>query len=132
MAKVDKVKQGKSNLEWGRMCEQIAAEFYLERGYVIRERNLRVGKFEIDLILEKERTIIFVEVKARKPLNQDPIDAVDFRKRRRTIAAADIYLRRLPLLYQYRFDIFAVIGTKDSYEAVQYENAFVPNVNGGR
>ena len=132
MNKKDKVALGKSNRQWGEYCEQLAADYFLKEGYVIRERNWRMGKLEIDLILEKDRTIIFVEVKARDGNNADPIDAVDFKKRRRTINAADVYMGRLNILYQYRFDIYAVKGNKDKYETFHLADAFIPEVNGGK
>lgn len=130
MGKIDKVEQGKNNREWGAFCEQLAAEYFLKKGYIIRERNWKMNRFEVDLVLEKDRTIIFVEVKGRDPKNQDPVDAVDAKKRRRTIIAADVYLRRLTLLYQYRFDIFAVAGTKDNYEITHLEDAYLPQLGG--
>ena len=72
--------QGRENREWGQDAEQIAAEYLLKEGYTIRERNWRMGKYEIDLILEKDNTIVFVEVKARRGDNIAPVDAVDLRK----------------------------------------------------
>ena len=40
---MDKREQGKANREWGKQAEQIAADYLLTNGYVIRERNWRVG-----------------------------------------------------------------------------------------
>lgn len=125
-------KLGKDNKEWGQFCEKLAHDFFLERGYVIREKNWKHNKLEIDLILEKNRTIIFVEVKGRDGVKADPVDAVDNKKRKRIINAADIYLGRLTLLYQYRFDIFAVKGTIENYTCEHYSDAFLPEVNGRR
>ena len=130
--RTDKKSQGTDNRAWGQEAEQIAAEYYLKDGYTIRERNWRMGHLEIDIILEKDRTIVFVEVKARKPGNQDPIDAVDKSKRRRIINAADVYMRTLPMLYQYRFDIVTFTGSRDDFKMELYEDAFLPPVNGGR
>lgn len=130
--KVDRKKLGRDNREWGAFCEQLAADFYLKEGYVIRERNWRMNKIEVDLILEKERTIVFVEVKGRDGINADPILAVDAKKQKKMINAADIYLRQLPFLYQYRFDIFGVSGNWEKYETTCYPDAFIPMVNGIR
>lgn len=52
---IDKKKQGAANREWGKMAEDIAAEYLLTNGYIIRERNWRIGnKIEIDIIAEKD------------------------------------------------------------------------------
>lgn len=124
--------QGFINKEWGSEAESLAAEYFLREGYIIRERNYKVGKLEIDLILEKDRTIIFVEVKARKEGGQDPVDAVDKKKRGRIINAADSYLRRQQFLYQYRFDIVTFIGSSEDYKMTHYPDAYLPQVNNGR
>lgn len=117
------------NRAWGHEAETLAAEFMLRNGYVIRERNWRMGSLEIDIIAEKDNTIIFVEVKARMPGGQDPISAVDRRKRQRIIRAADSYLRAMTRRYEYRFDIIAFTGTKESYDIAHYPDAYMPQVN---
>ena len=99
MSRQDKEELGRENHEWGQETEQIASEYLLKEGYTIRERNWRMGKYEIDLILEKDNTIIFVEVKARRGDNIAPVDAVDLRKQQRTVRAGEAYLRMLPMMY---------------------------------
>lgn len=131
MSAVDKQKQGNDNRDWGYEAESIAAEYFLREGYVIRERNWRMGRLEVDLILETDRTIVFVEVKARKGDNQDPADAVDRKKRMRIVNAADVYLRSMSVLYQYRFDIVTITGDRDKYTLRHYPDAYLPAVNGG-
>jgi len=123
---------GSANREWGQEAESLAAEYFIREGYVVRERNWRVRQLEIDLILEKDRTIVFVEVKARASSEDEAIFSVNFKKRRRIINAADIYLRQQRMLYQYRFDIVTVIGNKSEYQMHHYPDAFLPPVNGGR
>lgn len=123
---------GYNNREWGQKAEALAAEYFLKEGYTIRERNWRAGRLEVDLILEKDRTLIFVEVKARSSHGEDPALAVDRKKRQRTIRAADTYLRTQQVLYEYRFDIVAFIGTEKDYVFAHYEDAYLPEVNSSR
>lgn len=132
MASRFREEQGQANREWGQEAEQIAADYFLTEGYTIRERNWRSGRAEVDLILEKDRTIVFVEVKARRGDRQDPADAVDRKKRLSMMRAADSYLSRLPILYQYRFDIFTVTGDRDNHRQTHYQDAFLSAVNAGR
>ena len=51
---------------------------YLTRqGYRLVERNYRTRRGEIDLIVRKRDTLVFVEVKLRRSLNfGDPLEAV--------------------------------------------------------
>ena len=112
------------DLEFGRFAEDKAVEYYISKGYVIRERNWRFKKIEIDIIAQLGNEIIFVEVKARSGRNMDPVDAVDFAKRKRMVHGADIYLRRLNGGFEYRYDIFALEGNMENYRYEVYENAF--------
>lgn len=117
------------NKSWGHDAESIAAEYLIANGYVIRERNWRMGPYEIDIIAEKDNAIVFVEVKARMEGHQDPISAVDRRKRQRTIRVADSYLRAIEKRYEYRFDIITLTGTRESYSMSHYPDAYMPMVN---
>ncbi len=124
---IDKKKQGAANREWGKLAEQIAADYLLTQGYVIRERNWRVSNtIEIDLIAEKDSTIVFVEVKARKGNVESADDAVDSPKRKKMIKGGDIYMRSLPHLFPYRLDIITITGTPESYEIQHLPDAFLP------
>lgn len=130
--KAERSSIGLRNREWGLKAESLAAEYFLKKGYTIRERNWRFGQLEIDLILELDRTLVFVEVKARKNEGEDPALAVDRRKRQNTVKAADVYLRRQRHLYQYRFDIVTFTGSEEDHSFAHYEDAYLPEVNSGR
>jgi putative endonuclease len=51
--------------ERGAQGERLAEWFLARRGYRVLERNARVGRFEVDLVMEKEEAVVFVEVKTR-------------------------------------------------------------------
>ncbi len=126
-------RQGKENKEWGHEAEQIAADFLITEGYTIRERNWRAGpKIEIDIIAEKDMTIIFVEVKARSGNFESAEEAVDKKKMDHMIRGANIYLQAQQHLYQYRFDIITLTGTKHAYTFQHAADAFMPKVAGTR
>ncbi len=112
------------DLEFGKFAEDRAVDYYLSKGYVIRERNWRFRKIEIDIIAQMGAEIIFIEVKARSGRNMSPVDAVDFAKRKRMVHGADVYLRRLRGSYEYRYDIFALEGDMSNYQIEVFENAF--------
>lgn len=123
----DKQSQGASNREWGALAESIAADWLTAHGYSIRERNWRVGNhYEVDIIAQQGTTIIFVEVKARSGHHEDPVEAIDRKKRSKMITSADIYLKRLDHLYFYRFDIITITGNHSDYTIEHYPDAFLP------
>ncbi len=126
-----KRESGKENRDWGAEAEQIAADFLYAQGFVIRERGWRMGgSLEIDIIAEKDGWMVFAEVKARKGDHQDPVAAVDKRKRMKMIRGADVFLKAQRFEYQYRFDIIAITGDKNDYKLEHYPDAFLPPLNG--
>lgn len=122
---------GYRNREWGRIAEGLAAEYLIKAGYIVRERNFRISNhIEIDIIAEKGNSIVFVEVKARSGNFADAIDAVDKRKRTKMVRGANIYLKNLDHLYEYRFDIITLTGNEYKYTLEHIPDAFLPPLNG--
>lgn len=75
--------------------ERIALWHYRLRGYRIIDRNVRVAGNELDLIVRRGRTLLFVEVKQRSSdAFGGPLAAVTAEKRRRLRRAATAWLSR--------------------------------------
>jgi putative endonuclease len=101
--------------------EQIALAWYVMHNHVLVERNWRSGRFaEIDLILRnRDGLLIFAEVKTRRTPQQQSgfvdygFDAINWKKRRKILIAAQSYLGRFPQRQEPggRFD--AVLVTYD-------------------
>ena len=109
----------------GRFAEDIAAQEYIKKGYVILERNWFLGKTEIDIIAQAGDIIVFSEVKARNGQHQSPIEGITPDKRKRMMKAADTYIRNKKGNFDYRFDFVSFVGTKDSYSLDILEDAFL-------
>ncbi len=63
--------------------EGLAIRFLKEKGYRIIEKNFRFQKAEIDIIAQKENTLICIEVKTRTTdYFGNPQDFIDNKKRR--------------------------------------------------
>lgn len=94
----------------GKKAEDLAAEFLQKNGYKILSRNFRFQKAEIDIIAEKDNFIIVIEVKAR---STDafilPQEAVNKRKIKLIITAANHYLEEFNKNQEVRFDIISVL-----------------------
>ena len=116
----------KRDSRFGKFAENIAAEYYMENGYRLLERNWRVNHIEIDLIAQKDNTVVFVEVKARKGNCLSGLESVSRSKMKRLLNGAHIYLKILANEnYEYRMDIFALTGDEKEYKIDVYEDAFV-------
>lgn len=115
-------------LEWGKQAENIVAEYLISKGYTVRERNWRpsTSHSEIDLIVQKDDTIVFVEVKARSDREVDPTEALTLDKIKKVVRGANSYLLVQEHTYYYRFDVAAVNGNIDDYTLDYLEDAFLP------
>jgi putative endonuclease len=79
--------------ETGTIGENIAANYLSKRGYKIRERNYRTREGEIDIIAEKDGTLVFVEVRTKTSRRFGTAEeSITERKKKRLIALAETYL----------------------------------------
>ena len=110
----------------GAAAEGLAARFLAARGLVIVQRNYRCRGGEVDLIVLDRRVVVFVEVKTRTDHGfGNPLEAVEPRKQRRMILAAQLFLHQKKLHERdARFDVVGISwpGTEPVVEHVQ--NAF--------
>ncbi len=113
----------------GKAAENIAYDFLRQKLYLIHARNWKHGRNEIDIIAEKDNTLIIVEVKARKSnFFEEPQNAVDRKKQQRTVLAADAYIQERELGLPVRYDIIAITGTVTNHKINHIEDAFVPGL----
>ena len=119
--------------DFGKWGEDYAAEYLRKKGYIIMERDWTFGrsKRDIDIICKTSdmTTVVFVEVKARA--NDDvtsPEDAVDIRKMRHLMVAADEYVKSHDISEELRFDIVTIVGKRNSKQIKEnhIEDAFNP------
>ena len=89
-----------------RRFEALAEAFLHERGWRAFERNVRFLRKEIDLVVEKDGIVAFVEVKGRNgPAFGHPLDAITRRKRQAIFVAARGWIARSDFRARsYRFD----------------------------
>jgi putative endonuclease len=89
----------------GRAAETLAADHLRAKGLAILERNVRSRHGEIDLIARDGATLVFVEVRLRRPgRHGGAADSISAAKRRRLVAAAREYHAHLPRTPECRFD----------------------------
>ena len=106
----------------GRSGEDAACDLYRRLGFEVVERNYRAGRGEIDLVLRRDETIVFCEVKTRRSDRWGlPSEAVDYAKQAqlRRLAAAWLADRR-PGYVEVRFDIVSVIVRESGQDEVTH------------
>jgi putative endonuclease len=114
--------------ELGKRGENIAKRYLEDNGYEILDENWVHGKAEIDLIAYKNKTIIFVEVKARTNLTfGQPEDFVTIAKQKQMELASLQYIDIMNHQNEIRFDIIAITFNKNNTHTLKHiEDAFWP------
>jgi putative endonuclease len=99
------------HLDLGRQGEDAAERLLQDKGLRVLERNLRLGRLELDLVCEDGDTLVFVEVKTRAEGSlATPAEGLTAQKRSRLLRAAQAYLSRHDLWHRpCRLDLVAVL-----------------------
>jgi putative endonuclease len=120
-----------SKQELAQTGESLAADFLVTNGYKVLCRNFRVKQGEIDLIVEKDQQLIFVEVKTRSYHSiQSALENVSHKKQTHISNVAQVYCKQNPEFGKYntRFDVIVVLfdAATGSYNISHYPDAFLP------
>ena len=111
---------------FGELGERIAERWLRRTGWRVLQRRFRSGHRDIDLIVEREGTIAFVEVKARRGEQFGlPIEAVNWRKQKELTKSAQVWIDRHGRPEEsYRFDVVGVLMKGDRVRVRHVEDAF--------
>ena len=113
----------------GELGEEMAAAFLLKKGYLIRHRNWRYDRKEIDILAQKNNMLVVVEVKTRKyDFIENPGEIVNKQKERFLVKACDAYIREFELDFETRFDVIFISFPKGKPKIDHVENAFYPTL----
>jgi putative endonuclease len=106
----------------GAAGEEIAVKYLKKLGYKILHRNLRLSRYEIDVICRHENCLVFVEVKhSLTEAYGHPATWVDERKQEKLHQAARMYIDKHQISgLDIRFDVITVDKGKVEY----FQNAF--------
>ncbi len=109
----------------GRKGESLAAEYLEKQGYQILEQNYRFKKSEIDLICQTNDLLVFVEVKTRSSrIYGEPESFVSDSQKTAIIRAAEQYMLDSDWAGDLRFDIVAIVQSKNEVELLHLKDAF--------
>ena len=110
----------------GELGERIAERWLRERGWRVVQRRFRSGHRDIDLVVEQDGLIAFVEVKARRGDGfGGPIEAVNWRKQKELGRSARVWVARHGRPSDaYRFDVIGVLVDGQRVRIRHIESAF--------
>jgi putative endonuclease len=111
---------------FGELGERIAEKWLKRTGWRVLQRRFRSGHRDIDLVVEREGTIAFVEVKARRGGRfGQPVEAVNWRKQRELRRSALVWIDRHGRPDEtYRFDVIGVLMEGDRVRVRHVPDAF--------
>ncbi len=111
---------------FGELGERIAERWLRRSGWRVVHRRFRSGHRDIDLVVERDGTVAFVEVKARRGTRfGQPIEAVNWRKQRELARSAKVWIDRHGRPPEsYRFDVVGVLLDGEHVRVRHVENAF--------
>lgn len=112
--------------EIGKWGENLAKEYLVGKGYAITDTNVRVGKKELDIVAMHNNRIVFVEVKTRTNMEDDPLDSIDSKKISLLTKAGERYVQTYNIPHEVQFDVIVIKGTPEGeYELTHYPDAFM-------
>ena len=105
-----------NHISIGRQGERLGEAYLREKNYTIYDRNIRLGRDEIDIIAydKVQRTLVFVEVKTRARYDADFLPALGLtpRKKRALKRSAWKWMEQHEYDAPWRIDVILVIGSK--------------------
>ena len=110
----------------GEKAESKAIVYLEKKGYQIVDRNYHAGKLgEIDLIMENDEYLVFIEVKYAKTDQFGlPHYKVDIKKQKQILKVAEVYLAEYETSKDCRLDA-VLIYEKNNDEIIEHiEDAF--------
>lgn len=109
----------------GALGEQAAVDYLRQNGFMIVERNYRIGRSEVDIIASRYDELHFVEVKTRKfGTMTAPEEAINEQKMRAMRRAASAYMAQSNSSLEPCFSLIAIEMVGDKVESLRFiENA---------
>lgn len=114
----------------GKQGEEYAVAYLQEHGYQILHTNYTCRFGELDIVVQKEKKIIFVEVRTRISSSYGkPIDSITYLKTRHLSRTIRCYISQYKLS-DYIFSVDAITVILDAKRKVKeikwYENIMLP------
>ena len=113
----------------GTKGEDVAVGFLEKKGYKVLYRNWLYMHKEIDIVAQHNNELIIIEVKTRAAGSLiSPLEAVNMKKQRLIIEAANAFIEKHNVNLETRFDIVTIVYSNGKCDIEHIENAFYPRM----
>ena len=120
----DGTKEPTTAARLGAEGERAATEWLRAHGFLIMDRNWRMGRYELDIVASHGDTIHFVEVKLRRAGGVTaPEEAMTAAKERALLHAANAYIEAFGITLDCQIDLIAIDYAPDDSYSLRY----IPN-----
>ncbi len=129
-SRVETLSQHLNHKALGSRGEDLALGFLQKQGYKLVEKNFRIRRGELDLIVNSpEGELVFVEVKsARSNQAGNPLEWVGLKKIKQVQRLAQYYCySKKQLERSMRFDVMSVDFKENPPKIIHITNAFLPD-----
>lgn len=110
----------------GALGEQAAVEYLRKNGFLIVERNYRIGHSEVDIIAQRYDELHFVEVKTRKAGSMVAAESsINEQKVRALQRAASAYIAHHRSPFEPRFSLITVEVVGDRVVDLQFVESMI-------
>ncbi len=110
----------------GKKGEQLAVKHLQQKGYTILATNWRYLKAEIDIIAQQGKNLVVVEVKTRSSdVISTPMEAVNPKKIKLLVTAANAYVVENNLDVEVRFDVVSIVKKGADFSIEHTQEAFL-------
>ena len=115
-----------NNSQNGAQAEEIALKYLQNQGMVFVAQNFHSRFGEIDLIMQHEQHLVFVEVRYRKGQNfGGALESITRHKQHKLRRTAELYLiKNHPQIPPCRFDVVCLQGSLTKPSILWLDNAF--------
>jgi len=113
----------------GKVGEQKALLFLIEKNYKIIDTNWRYQNCEIDIIASKNEELIFIEVKTRTNSIIPQENLISIAQQKRITYAADFYIKKNKIDLIIRFDLIFVEKDLKSFKFTHFKEIFTPSID---
>ena len=109
----------------GKIGENIAKNYLIQKGFKILNTNFHSRYGEIDIICENPDYIVFVEVKTKHKSDfYNAFERVDIYKQDKILKTIDFYFSNNDIFKQPRIDVIEVILKSNNFIINHFVNAF--------
>ena len=102
------------HIDNGRVAEQLARRFLIDRGLTVVAANYRCRFGELDLVMHDAGRLVIVEIRYRSRTEfGGPIASISTAKQRKIVIATKYFIRNYPAYRNapVRFDVVGLAGT---------------------